>query len=372
MPGRPTATVVLYSTLLPRSTSSLRASRRIRIRLRTGWTSSFRAGTQPYELFGRIGRLRRYQTFPSAPTAFATASTSWRRKSGRNWCRTSMRFPLGLGVARATADITVSSPAAGMGTASSRAFAFVPALGPASAPDESASAAPAATRTEAPGARKVVNRGILRNEVGWNRERVARRIPRVEGEADARPGSRRAVDQELAAEQANPLGHPGEPEALVRRGALERRLELEAAAVVLDGDVDAPFALGHLHPDMLRAAVVARVRERLAHDVEDRDPARLGQVGEAAGDLELRLDPALVAERRDLARDARVERLEANARAVVHGVEQAAQRGVERLQARLQVVEAAAHALAVVVLDHRQDLAPHGRELGRERRQLLQ
>src|SRR3990170_2537807 len=70
-------------------------------RLRTGWSSSDAARTQPVRPFGRPGTLIRYQV--GLPVFFALTTSRARtycgRKSGRNSFRTVTRFASALGFA---------------------------------------------------------------------------------------------------------------------------------------------------------------------------------------------------------------------------------------------------------------------------------
>src|SRR6266542_1613049 len=176
----------------------------IRIRTVTWWSSTWRAETQPVVPFGRIGRLSRYQSFPSASWVAAIASTSWYRKSVRNWWRTSTRPAFGFGALRATATGTVSSPAAGSETATSRA------LLPASAPGAT-NKQTIARRSVDPTNERRLTAVILGNGVGRRVQKRTGRIPRVEHEADAGPVAGIGLDLELAAEHLDALEHALEP-----------------------------------------------------------------------------------------------------------------------------------------------------------------
>src|SRR5205823_13784239 len=97
---------------------------------------------------------------------------------------------------------------------------------------------------------------------------------------DSTAFARLAVDLELAAEHLDPLDHAGEAEAAEDRGLQEGGVAVEATPVVFDGNRDGSFPLDDRHAYVRCAAVLADVREGLAHDLKDDDAPGFGQVGE--------------------------------------------------------------------------------------------
>src|SRR5581483_6433826 len=105
-----------------------------------------------------------------------------------------------------------------------------------------------------------------------------------------RRSARSAVQVELASQQPDALAHRDEPEAAAARRVREGVGDVEAAAVVLDRQLEAVAGGDELDPDVPRAGVAADVRERALQDPQDRDPLRARRVLEVARDPGLGLD----------------------------------------------------------------------------------
>ena len=117
-------------------------------RLRTGWSSSAPARTQPVRPFGRPGTLIRYHVgFPDFVRTASSASTYCGRKSGRNCFSTATRAAPGFGFASTASrlhaivpDPTTSTcdgfvaraPAPGANATAHAMATAIPAIAPAS------------------------------------------------------------------------------------------------------------------------------------------------------------------------------------------------------------------------------------------------
>src|SRR5262245_34324287 len=84
-----------------------------------------------------------------------------------------------------------------------------------------------------------------------------------EGEGQDRRPARRAVELERAAQHADALADPDDPQPAALRGAGERSTHLEAVPVVRDADLDRRAPHPETDLDGGGARVLADVRERL-------------------------------------------------------------------------------------------------------------
>src|SRR4051794_1815141 len=97
------------------------------------------------------------------------------------------------------------------------------------------------------------------------------RPPLRQRHGDARGAAGGAAHVERAAQQERALVHPDEAHPPPLRGAHQCALELEAAAVVLEFGADAAVRADDRDADAVGAAVLARVRQRLLDDAQERN-----------------------------------------------------------------------------------------------------
>ena len=197
------------------------------------------------------------------------------------------------------------------------------------------------------------------------------RLPASTGATGQRRSDRRAcararLDLDGAAEQPHTLGDPGEPEAL----AVEAT-RVEAVPVVGHREADERACAANGHRDSRRAAVLAHIRQRLLHDAEEHDLLGVAEARELSVNLELCLDAGCVLKCAKLDLD-RLRDRAGDRRARPDRVRDLAQALVERAEPGVNVVEAAEHALPVLVGDDRRDLHGGGPQLFGERDDLLQ
>src|SRR5580704_7936060 len=93
---------------------------------------------------------------------------------------------------------------------------------------------------------------------------------------DGCTASRHRAHPEFAAEQARPLGHPGQAESAA--GSIRSpSFRAEAAAIVLDGECYIFGGLLHRNLYLGRMRVLHDIAERLLHDAVEVDPQILGE-----------------------------------------------------------------------------------------------